>query len=64
MCREDVPLFLHQFFRATVFLCLFFSIHRCLFWVDFTNICIFFCCTGILCVFHQKVNSALGTKLS
>ena len=38
----DVPLFLRQFFRATVFLCLFFSLHRCLFWVDFTNICIFF----------------------
>ena len=38
----DVPLFLRQFFRATVFLCRLFLIHRCLCWVDFTNICIFF----------------------
>ena len=41
----DVPggcaAFLRQFFRATVFLCQFLSIHRCLFWVDFTNVCIF-----------------------
>ena len=29
---EDVPLFLGQFFRATIFLCrFFFSIHRCLY---------------------------------
>ena len=62
MCGEDVPLFLGQFFRATILLCrFFFSIHRCLFWVDFTNICIFFYC--ILCVFHQKVKQCFGHKI-
>ena len=42
MCRENVPLFLGQFFRATMLLCRFFSIHRCLFWVDFVPIFAFF----------------------
>ena len=63
MCREDVPLFfLRQFFRATVFLCWFFSIHRCLFWVDFTNIGIFFAVYYVY--FIKKSNSVLGTKFS
>ena len=57
----DVSLLLGQFFRATIFLCRFFSLHQCLFWVDFTNICIFFFC--ILCVFHQKVKQCFGHKI-
>ena len=35
MCREDVLLFLRQFFRSAVLLCrFFFSIHRSRFWYD------------------------------
>ena len=41
VCRKDVPLFLGQFFKATIFFASVFSIHRRLFWVDFTNIYIF-----------------------
>ena len=62
----DVPggcaAFFSQFFRATVFLCRFFSIYRCLFWVDFTNICIFFAVYYVY--FIKKSNSVLGTKFS
>ena len=58
----DVPggctAYLRQFFRATVF----FSIHRCLFGVDFTNICIFFAVYYVY--FIKKSNSVLGTKFS
>ena len=48
-------------FQSYYILCGFFSIHRCVFWVDFTNICKFFCC--ILCVFHQKVKQCFGHKI-
>ena len=57
-----MPLFVRQFFRASVFLCWFFSIHRCHFWVDFTNICIFFAVYYVH--FIKKSNSVLGTKCS
>ena len=36
-----MPLFLGQFFRATIFLRRFFFNSLIPFWVDFTNICIF-----------------------
>ena len=62
MCGEDVPLFLRQFFRATGFLCRFVSIHQCLFWIDFTNMCIFFAVYYV--DFIKKSNSVLGTKFS
>ena len=39
-----------------------FLIHRCLFWVDFTNICIFF--AEYYVCFIKKSNSVLGTKFS
>ena len=55
----DVPggcaAFLRQFFRATVFLSFFFSIHRCLFWVDFTNFCIFFAVYYVYFIKSQTV---------
>ena len=47
-----VLLFLRQFFRATVFLCQFFSIYQCLLG-SILPIFAYFCC--MLCVFHQKV---------
>ena len=62
MCWEDVPRFLRQVFRATAFLCRFFSIHRCLFWVNFTNICISFAVYYVY--FIKKSNSVLDTKFS
>ena len=62
MCRKDVPLYLCQCFRDTVFLCRFFSIHRCLFWIDFTNICIFLAVYYVY--FIKKSNSVSGTKCS
>ena len=62
MFREDVSLFLGQFFRATIFLCRFFSIHRCLFWVDFIPIFAFFAVYYVY--FIKKSNSILGTKFS
>ena len=61
MCQE-VVFFFSQFFRATELLCRFFSIHRCLSWVDFTNICIFFAVYYVH--FIKKSNSVLGTKFS
>ena len=55
--------FLRQFFRATVVLCrVFFSIHRCLFWVEFANICVFFSVYYVY--FIKKSNSVLGKKFS
>ena len=61
VCWEDVPRFLRQFFRATVFLCRFFSLHRRLFWVDFTNIYISF---AVYYVYIKKSNSVLGRNFS
>ena len=62
MCRKDVPLFLRQFFRATVFLCRFFQFTDAVFWVDFTNICIFLAVYYVY--FIKKSSSVLGTKFS
>ena len=52
MCREDVPLFLSEFFRATVFLCRFFFNSPMPFLVDFTNICIFL--LYIMCISSKR----------
>ena len=54
--------FLRQFFRATVSLCRFFSIHRCLSWVDFSNICTFFAVYYVY--FIKKSKGVLGTTFS
>ena len=60
MCREDVPLFLGQFFRATIFLRRVFQFTDAFLWVDFTNIYIYFAVYFVY--FIKKSNSVLGTK--
>ena len=48
-------------FQSYYILCRFFSIHRCLFWVDFTNICIFFL-LYIMCI-SAKRQQCFGHKI-
>ena len=57
----DVPLFLRQFFRATVFLCRFFFQFTDAFFGSILPIFAYFCC--ILCVFHQKVKQCFRDKI-
>ena len=62
MCKEDMLLFLGQFFRANyIFVSVFFN-SPMPFWVDFTTICIFFAVYYVY--FINKSNSVLGTKFS
>ena len=55
-----MPLFL---VRATIFSCRFFSIHRCPFWVDFTNICIFFLLYNNAYVIKMSTSAAFWDKI-
>ena len=61
MCQEDVPLFLGQFFSATIFLCRFFFHFTDAFLGSILPIFALSCC--ILCVFHQKVKQCFGYKI-
>ena len=58
----DVPLFLGQFLRATIFLCRFFSIRRCLFMDRFYQYLHIFAVYYVH--FIKKSNCFLGTKFS
>ena len=59
---EDVPLFLSQFFRATIFLRRFFFNSPMSSFGSILPIFPYFCC--ILCVFHQKAKQCFGHKFS
>ena len=50
MCREDVPLLLGRFFRATIFCDAFFPIHQCLFWGSILPIFALFFLPYIMCI--------------
>ena len=64
MCRENVPLFWGQFFRATIFLCrIFFQFTFAFFGVDFIPIFAYFFAVYYV-YFIKKSNSVLGTKFS
>ena len=59
MCREDEPLFLRQFFRATVFLCKFFNSLMPFLGLFYQYLHIF---AVYYVYFIKKSNSVLGTK--